>query len=407
MNDTPQTPSAPVERKVVGVLAEFETAGQLLAAARAVRNAGFSKWDAHTPYPVHGLDMAMGLKPTILPWLVFGAGLTGLVVAIGLQWFTNAFDYPLNISGKPLFSLQANIPVAFELTVLLSGITAFGGVLALSLLPQYSHPVLTSQRFRRSTSDRFFISIEADGPDFDAAKVAELLRGLHPVSVETLEEDAAPARLPRWMILGAAVLAAVSLVPLMLIASRRAGTREEPQPRIFTEMVNQPKYITQDLSPFFEDHRASRAPVTGTVARGELQEDDAVFRGKVGDQWVERIPIPVSRALMDRGRKRFTIYCATCHGLAGNGDGMVAMRADELAEGTWVPPTGLNTDPVVKQLDGQLFNTITHGIRKMPAYGPLIPVEDRWAIVFYMRALQRSQRAKVEDVPADKQPVLR
>lgn len=407
MSDTPQTPSAPIQRKVVGVLAEFETVERLLAAARVVREAGFKKWDAHTPYPVHGLDKAMGLKPTILPWLVFGAGITGLVVAIGLQWFTNAFNYPLNISGKPLFSLQANIPVAFELTVLLSGVTAFAGVLALSLLPQYYHPVLTNRRFRRATSDRFFISIEADGDGFDAGKVAELLRGVDASAVETLEDDAEPARLPRWLMLGTGVLIALSLVPLMLIASRRAGTREDPPPRIFTEMVNQPKYITQDLSPFFEDHRSTRPAVVGTVARGELQEDDAVFRGKSDEKWVERIPMPVSQALMKRGQERFNVFCATCHGLAGNGDGMTAKRADELAEGTWVPPTGLNTEPIIKQLDGQLFNTITHGIRKMPAYGPMVPVDDRWAIVFYVRALQRSQRAKVEDVPADKRPALR
>lgn len=407
MSEMTQTPSAPVERKVVGVLAEFETTGQLLAAARAVRGAGFKKWDAHTPYPVHGLDKAMGLRPTVLPWLVFGAGITGLVVAIGLQWFTNAFNYPLNISGKPLFSLQANIPIAFELTVLLSGIMTFAGVLALGLMPQYSHPLLTNRRFRRATSDRFFISIEADSADFDAAKATELLRDMNASTIETLEDDDTPARLPRWLILSTAVLVALSLVPLMLIAAHRAGTREDPAPRVFTEMVDQPKYITQDLSPFFEDHRATRPPVVGTVARGELQEDDAVFRGKTGEQFTARIPIPVSQTLMDRGQKRFNIYCATCHGLAGNGDGMISRRAEELAEGTWVPPASLNAEPVVKQLDGQLFNTMTYGIRKMPAYGPMIPVDDRWAIVFYVRALQRSQRAKVEDVPADKRPALR
>lgn len=392
---------------VVGVLAEFETTEQLLRAARAVREAGYTKWDAHTPYPVHGIEKAMGTKPTILPWLVFGAGITGLIVAIGLQWFTNAFDYPFLISGKPTFSLQANIPVAFELTVLLSGITAFVGVIALSMLPQYRHPVLTSRRFRRATSDRFFISIEAADPLFDANKVETLLRAAQALSIETLEDDGSPAKLPRFLLFGTAIAAALALVPLMLIASHRATPHEGAQPRLFTEMVHQPKYITQDLSPFFEDHRTVRPPVPGTVARGQLQEDDAVYLGKTGDQFIARMPIPASPALMKRGQERFNIYCSTCHGLVGKGDGMVAKRADELAEGTWTPPTDLTIEAVAKQLDGQLFNTITHGIRKMPAYGPLIPVEDRWAIVFYVRALQRSQNAKVEDVPADKRPALR
>ncbi len=89
-----------------------------------VREAGFSKWDTHTPFVVHGLDAAMGIKPTKLPFLVFGAGLTGCAAGIGLQWFTNAYDYPFLISGKPIFSLPANIPVAFEMTILFAAISA-------------------------------------------------------------------------------------------------------------------------------------------------------------------------------------------------------------------------------------------------------------------------------------------
>jgi mono/diheme cytochrome c family protein len=147
--------------------------------------------------------------------------------------------------------------------------------------------------------------------------------------------------------------------------------------------------------------------VPGTIAQGELEADDALYRGKSGDQFVTRIPLPVTLALMRRGQERFDIYCATCHGYVGLGDGMTAKRADALQEGTWTPPTSLHTDPVRQQPVGQIFNTITYGIRKMPPYGPLIPVRDRWAIVLYVRALERSQNARVEDVPPEVRPSLK
>ena len=119
------------------------------------------------------------------------------------------------------------------------------------------------------------------------------------------------------------------------------------------------------------------------------------------------MPISVTMQLMERGRERFDVFCAPCHGLAGAGDGMVAKRAEELQEGTWTPPASFHSELVRGRTDGHLFNTITNGIRNMPAYAPQIPVEDRWAIVAYVRALQRSQGAPLEDVPADVRAQLR
>jgi mono/diheme cytochrome c family protein len=108
-----------------------------------------------------------------------------------------------------------------------------------------------------------------------------------------------------------------------------------------------------------------------------------------------------------RGQERFNIYCSPCHGLTGAGDGLVSRRADALQEGTWVPPLTFHGDQVRGRPVGHLFNTITHGIRNMPAYGAQIPAEDRWAIVAYVRALQRSQNATVADVPPDLRAGLR
>jgi hypothetical protein len=178
-----------VDRKLWGYLAEFDSPHALIDAAEQVRDAGYTRWDCHTPFPVHGLNDAMGLKPTRLPLLVFGAGLTGASVGLLLQWWTNAVDYPYIIAGKPFFSLPANIPVTFELTILFSAVTAFLGMLILNGLPAWYHALFGSKRFRRVTADRFFISIEARDKLFDPQKTRAFLASLGGSVVEEVTEE--------------------------------------------------------------------------------------------------------------------------------------------------------------------------------------------------------------------------
>src|SRR6185436_16744213 len=117
MSDDSKTKAPEGKTVLHGLLAEYETPKGLIAAAEKVRNAGFKNWDTFTPFPVHGIDAAMGTKATILPWLILGGGLTGCLTAVTFQWWANAVDYPFKISGKPFWSLPANIPITFELTV--------------------------------------------------------------------------------------------------------------------------------------------------------------------------------------------------------------------------------------------------------------------------------------------------
>jgi mono/diheme cytochrome c family protein len=147
--------------------------------------------------------------------------------------------------------------------------------------------------------------------------------------------------------------------------------------------------------------------VAGTVARGQLRSDHALELGRVGEAWVTTIPLAVDRGLLERGRQRYDVFCAPCHGLVGYGDGMVSKRAEALAEGTWTPPSSFHTDLVRGREDGHLYNTITNGIRNMPGYGSQVALHDRWAIVAYVRSLQRSQNATLGDVPADVRATLR
>ena len=218
-------------------------------------------------------------------------------------------------------------------------------------------------------------------------------------------------RLPRWLVPGLVVFTAIALIPFAFAAKSRA-TRTTPRTRtqIVPDMDQQPRYEAQQAHPRFADGRAMRPWPAGTVARGELREDDHLERGRVDGKWAETFPVPVDRALLERGRDRFRIFCASCHGLGGLGgdlNGIVDLRAVELEQPKWVSPTSFHTDDVRKRPVGHLYNTIKNGIRTMPAYGPQIPVRDRWAIVAYVRALQRSQNARIEDVPPDTRERLR
>jgi mono/diheme cytochrome c family protein len=140
----------------------------------------------------------------------------------------------------------------------------------------------------------------------------------------------------------------------------------------------------------------------GTVARGLLREDDALYRGMDADSvFVTEFPLPVTTELVNRGQERYDIFCATCHAPSGNGQSLVHLRAQGLGEGTWTPPSDLTSDPIADREVGHIYNTITNGIRTMPAYGPQISPEDRWAITAYVRALQLSRKATIDDVPAD------
>ena len=181
-----------------GLAAVFDTPAKIMHAAKATRERGFRWFDCHTPFPVHGLDFAMGVSYTILPILVFFGGLTGTCLAIFLQTFTNSFEldiwalvpvvgYQFEVSGKPLISTPAFVPVAFELTVLLSALTTVFGMFVLNKLPCLYHPVLKSTQLKRITDDRFVLVIEAGDPEFVMEDATDFLRSLDPESIVELE----------------------------------------------------------------------------------------------------------------------------------------------------------------------------------------------------------------------------
>ncbi len=172
-----------------GYLMEFAEVGPFLSATRMVRDAGFKHWDTFSPFPVHHIEDAMGMRRTVLPFLILGGGITGAALGLVMQWWMNAVDYPLNISGKPLWSVPANIPIVFELTVLLAAFGAVFGMLGMNKLPELHHPLFGSERFKRVTTDRFFIAIEARDPKFDVDRTRSFVESLGATSIELVEDE--------------------------------------------------------------------------------------------------------------------------------------------------------------------------------------------------------------------------
>jgi mono/diheme cytochrome c family protein len=165
------------------------------------------------------------------------------------------------------------------------------------------------------------------------------------------------------------------------------------------DMHDQPKYIPLRPSSFFSDGRSVRPLVEGTVARGHLQADAAFYTGRVGEKLVDTFPVPVTRQLLERGQQRFNIYCSPCHDRLGNGNGMIVQRG-------YRHPPSYHIDRLRQAPPGHFFDVISNGIGAMPDYSAQVPAADRWAIVAYIRVLQYSQAASVNDVPPDIRPQL-
>jgi hypothetical protein len=174
--------------KTWGLLAQYETPKAVYKACERVRDAGYTRWDACTPFPVHGLDKAMGLKPSTLPWYVLLIGIGGSLFAICFEIWAMGHEYPMIVQGKPLYSLPAFVPVWYEFTVLSSCLTVFFGNWVLNRLPRYYHPAFKSKAFERVTDDKFFIMIEAQDSRFDLDKTKALLKDAGATHIEELED---------------------------------------------------------------------------------------------------------------------------------------------------------------------------------------------------------------------------
>ncbi len=458
------------DSKLVGLLAQFDDPDSLVAACNNAREAGYTKTDAYSPFPVHGIDPALGIKRSILPFIVLSIALGAVCIGLGMQWYTNtdsgtispAFPgYPFKISGKPYFSLPANIPVTFEVIVLSSAFAAFFGMWILNKLPMLSNPLHRISRFKRATNDKFFLMIEEADEKFDRSSTEAQLNQWGAVAIDECRQDLTDNVLPSWFRLVALMGALMLLIPPVVIFRSMGMTNRAPRLHFMPDMDWQEKSKTQTVAPtmvdgenLFLDMRAMRAPVEGSVAWDHLNADTEMHQGikrdykavtsvstKTGSaltslttgqeddaaapaeedlsKYVTAFPvgIEVNAELLARGQNRFNIYCSVCHGYSGNGDGLVNQRAVALAgtgKATWTAAKSLH-DPIVKDPAqnplGRLFDTISNGRSMMGPYKSQISVEDRWAIVAYVKALQEtgikppgSEVSPAAKTPADEAP---
>ena len=170
------------------IMAEFDKPADVMHAAEKVRDAGFRRWDVHTPFPIHGMDDAMGLKQSKVGWFTFVGGVTGLTTGMTMIWYMNGFDYAIVVGGKPLFSPLFAFPVSYELTILLGAFGTLFGMLFHNRLPKLYHPLLKARRFASVTHDKFFIAIETSDPKYSATETRKLLESAGSKHIEMVED---------------------------------------------------------------------------------------------------------------------------------------------------------------------------------------------------------------------------
>jgi len=185
-------------KTLYGLGAEFSSAATLLEAAKKIYAHGFKKWDVYSPFPIHGMDHAMGFKRSRVSLFSLIGGFTGLTTAFVLIYYTSALNYPLIVQGKPYFALEPSLPIFFELTILMTAFGTILGLLLLTLLPRLHHPVFNWDRFQRATDDGFFLVLEVTDPKFDPTTSRQLLQGMGGTHITEIyqdpEENPHPAR---------------------------------------------------------------------------------------------------------------------------------------------------------------------------------------------------------------------
>lgn len=367
------------------LIGTFANDHDLLSATRAARERGFPIVDAYTPYPVHGLDEAMDLKPSRLGIVCFVCGLLGVVAAMAFQQWTMAIDWPINVGGRPFNSWPAFVPVAFEVLVLFAGFGVVFAFFAVSrLYPGKPGRVIGP----RVSNDQFALVIEASGAAIDTDAVVEVLHKHHAVAVEAIDRcEAAPAQGP-GSLRAANIVLLVLLVAGALLNWTLSNNPDRLNVEFLPEMVRAVSYESYAQHDRLPNKMTLQAPPEGTIARGQLPLN---YQATPKDAERAAVELQNPFQLGDkrwqaRGAHVFANFCAVCHGPGGAGDGPVSKRGVP-------PPASLLADKALKIKDGQMFHIITYGQVNMPAYAAQISREDRWAVILHVRKMQNAKGA--------------
>ncbi len=374
------------DKRAFSVLGLFDSPQLLMQAIPQVKQKVAGRLDAYSPYPIHGIEKALGLRKSPITGMVLVMGIIGAVSGLALQLWTSSIDYPQVTAGKPYFSWEAFIPIVFELMVLFAAFTAgLGMLLLLNRLPFFRHPMLKSRSMPRITRDTFALSVESDGAALDVDAAAAVLRNAGAKSIEVVPaaDPIGPAS-PRLLI---AVLAGIA------VSCAAAGYLTYWAIKLFpvfppmVHMLEQRRLDPQQSSGFFPDRFGMRMPVAGTVMR---ESPPYTIANEDGAKELVN-PLPRTESVLRQGKQAYANYCRVCHGMLG--DGALTLTAAYGAK-----PANLVTKSMTALEDGKIYHTITAGKNAMPAYVSDLNENERWAAVHYVRVLQRALNAKESDI---------
>ncbi len=378
--------------KVFGVAGLFNTPDEIINAARNVSDSGYAKFDVNTPYPLHGMDDAMKLKPSRLGYITLVFGLTGAAVALISMYLTMAKDYPLIIGGKPFFALPAFIPVTFELTVLLATLSTVIGMIAFFFkFPSNAHPLHDTEYMKAVSHDKYGLCIESEDAKFDESKCKSLLQGLGAYQVDVIYYPEAVS----FNTFSAKFLGFLLLVAVLVSGGTYFSLNKLLNMVPFTWMSKQEKLTTQSRSDFFKDGFGMRMPVKGTVARGYIPYP---YKGIAQQPAVPLSnPLLPSKAVLELGQKKFLTFCSPCHGNYADGESRL--------RGQFPKPPSLHSTKVREWADGNIFHVIMVGQNVMPSYANQLTTDEAWSIIHYIRSLQKAKNASEEDIQSYKKEV--
>lgn len=372
------------EKKLFGITATFNTPDEIIRAAKKVTQAGYTEFDVNTPYPVHGMDFAMKIKPSKLGFVTLVMGLTGATLALLFMYWTMSVDYRIVIGGKPFFALPAFIPITFEVTVLLATVSTIIAMIALFFrLPDNKHPLHDTNYMKSVSLDKYGIVIEAKDPKFNEEETNKLLESLKPFAIELVyfpEEEKYPIFQPKFIMFLIVIAVVVSGSTYFTLNKLLYMTP-------FTFMMEQAKLNPQKESNLFADGYGMRKPVEGTVARGFIPYP---YKGEANPKEVLSNPYFPTKENLALGKAKFNTFCSPCHGYFADGDSRL--------RGQFPNPPSLHSKRAMDFSDGMIYHIITNGQNSMPSYASQITREERWAIVNYVRVLQRAKNASESDL---------
>jgi mono/diheme cytochrome c family protein len=368
---------------------QFETPDEIMHAAEEV-NKKYKQYDVNTPYPVHGMDGAMGMGESPIGWVTLVVGTTCMLLMLCFIAWIQLVDYPTTFAGKPDFNLPGYVPILFETTILTGAVTTVLTLLFVVCgLPNNAHPIHDTNYAKRTSDDRFGIYVEAKDPAFNEAEVRQLFEQLGAKDIAPIYIDAEEVAAGKNMsVLKPQFIGFAATVVLVISGAAYFGLNHMVFLPPYNWMSVQPKVVPQKTNTVFKNGVSMQLPVEGTIARGFIPYAKVGAKEGFGQSMAN--PLDPTAEVFALGEQKYLTMCSACHGNYGQGDSRL--------NGQYPAPPSLHSKKAVEWADAEIYHVITNGQNIMPSYAKQLTRDERWAIVHYVRALQRSLNPKETDV---------